>query len=587
MRVSNFRFGCLWLVWAAVDAYPAQMYGYGPSSSESIRSRRPAWYSTASDSLERPRSSTFTRAHYPAIPTSPQALSYRHPPIPHYSIGQNRPRPPPPQPVQNFNRFPGLYTRRLPPSHATAAQQHVYWYRPKPAPIYLRRPPPMPHPVQPPPHAPLTTPLRSNAAVHFRKLSSSYLRSAPIEGNYGQRWSSAENPRVFNSPLMRDRKRIAVAEFSAYPTEYHPNPESTEPGDELPREEPTTPQADFVGAESQANASSRFPWKVYHGIDYDSDENESVSSLEGGCGEELACRTTEHCAQLGGRPTFLPCGASPKLSCCDLSRAGVMAYSTSNDTVKSDPQCGWARERTSRIIGGRDTEFGEIPWQAFVKVDGIRCGGALLNRNHVVTAAHCVVGRRKSKIEVLLGELVLKRFVEELPHERRRVAEIILHPDYENLNVDSYDVAILVLDKPVEYQANIMPICLPQVNQSFIGRLGTVSGWGRIFADHEIRTNHLQAVQVPIIGNGLCRKWLRSRGKYAGINADHVCAGYEAGGRDSCRGDSGGPLTYQKNGRWYLVGIVSAGFSCGKPRQPGIYHRVSHSAEWISKHAFP
>ena len=54
-----------------------------------------------------------------------------------------------------------------------------------------------------------------------------------------------------------------------------------------------------------------------------------------------------------------------------------------------------------------------------------------------------------------------------------------------------------------------------------------------------------------------------------------VCAGHEAGGRDACLGDSGGPLMTQDpvTGVWSLVGVVSAGFSCAKPGQPGIYHR--------------
>lgn len=41
------------------------------------------------------------------------------------------------------------------------------------------------------------------------------------------------------------------------------------------------------------------------------------------------------------------------------------------------------------------------------------------------------------------------------------------------------------------------------------------------------------------------------------------------------QGDSGGPLMLNQFGVWYLVGIVSAGYSCAKQYQPGIYHRVS------------
>jgi hypothetical protein len=48
------------------------------------------------------------------------------------------------------------------------------------------------------------------------------------------------------------------------------------------------------------------------------------------------------------------------------------------------------------------------------------------------------------------------------------------------------------------------------------------------------------------------------------------------------QGDSGGPLMTEKAGRWYLIGIVSAGYSCAQRGQPGIYHRVAHTVDWIS-----
>ena len=46
-------------------------------------------------------------------------------------------------------------------------------------------------------------------------------------------------------------------------------------------------------------------------------------------------------------------------------------------------------------------------------------------------------------------------------------------------------------------------------------------------------------------------------------------------------GDSGGPLIILDGGRYYLVGITSAGFGCGVDHQPGIYHNVKYTAGWI------
>lgn len=54
--------------------------------------------------------------------------------------------------------------------------------------------------------------------------------------------------------------------------------------------------------------------------------------------------------------------------------------------------CGKPRVKfTSRIIGGDDAQFGEFPWQVLIKIGGRQCGGTLVNRQHVVTAAHCVL----------------------------------------------------------------------------------------------------------------------------------------------------------------------------------------------------
>lgn len=57
--------------------------------------------------------------------------------------------------------------------------------------------------------------------------------------------------------------------------------------------------------------------------------------------------------------------------------------------------------------------------------------------------------------------------------------------------------------------------------------------------------------------------------------------------RDSCRGDSGGPLQiFDKSKTARIVGIVSFGISCGT-QLPGIYTRVAHYVDWIASHVWP
>ena len=92
----------------------------------------------------------------------------------------------------------------------------------------------------------------------------------------------------------------------------------------------------------------------------------------------------------------------------------------------------------------------------------------------------------------------------------------------------------------------------------------------------------LQVVDVPMIENRECERWHRDKGINVIIYDEMICAGYYGGGKDSCQGDSGGPLMTEIEGRWTLIGIVSAGYSCAKRGQPGIYHRVAQTSDWIS-----
>ncbi|GAB6023652.1 hypothetical protein CHUAL_008419 [Chamberlinius hualienensis] len=201
-----------------------------------------------------------------------------------------------------------------------------------------------------------------------------------------------------------------------------------------------------------------------------------------------------------------------------------------------------------------------------------KCGAALLNDNWAITAAHCVDGVLPEELLLRIGEYDLSSTSEPLSHIERRVQIMTTHPDF-NPRTFENDLALLRFYEPISFRENIIPICLPTTNDTFVNKTGYVTGWGRIYE-----------VQVPVITNSECEQEYRKAGFLESIPDIFLCAGYVDGGRDSCEGDSGGPLVIkQSNGKWMLAGVISWGIGCAEPHQPGVYTRISHFKDWINR----
>ncbi|KAG7227827.1 hypothetical protein INR49_013621, partial [Caranx melampygus] len=205
------------------------------------------------------------------------------------------------------------------------------------------------------------------------------------------------------------------------------------------------------------------------------------------------------------------------------------------------------------------------------------CGGSLINKEWVMSAAHCFSSTSPSGWQVSLGRQSLQG---SNPNEvSRTVARIILHPSYDSITSDN-DIALLRLSSPVTFTDYIRPVCLAASDSVFNnGTDSWVTGWGAVQEGVYLPfPETLQEVEVPVLGNRQCN-CLNGVGR---VTDNMICAGVLAGGKDSCQGDSGGPMVSKQGSVWVQSGIVSFGFGCARPNLPGVYSRVSRYQSWIN-----
>ncbi|EAA08404.4 AGAP003246-PA [Anopheles gambiae str. PEST] len=294
--------------------------------------------------------------------------------------------------------------------------------------------------------------------------------------------------------------------------------------------------------------------------------------------EETQFLASSRCGEIG-RKTLVCCASEQQ---------------TRTSSFPTSPECGI--QVTDRIIGGQTTELEEFPWTALIEYRkpgnqyDFHCGGALINARYILTAAHCVqsLPRGWQLNGVRLGEWDLSTandcsdgICSAGPIDLE-IESFVAHAGYDAADTaHTNDIALIRLRQDVASSEMIRPICLPLTEpQRSRNRVGTVSfaaGWGK--TESASASERKLKVELTVQDPSRCRQIYR--GINIALKASQMCAG-GLQGKDTCTGDSGGPLMAKSAGAWYLIGVVSFGLSkCGTAGYPGVYTNVVEYLDWI------
>jgi secreted trypsin-like serine protease len=198
----------------------------------------------------------------------------------------------------------------------------------------------------------------------------------------------------------------------------------------------------------------------------------------------------------------------------------------------------------------------------------------LIDKDYVITAAHCVTTTNSSDIILTAGMHTQSSKTETKNRQVRTVQQIYIHPEYDSLIVTN-DIALLRVDTSFKFTKYVQPACLPggepQPNDQV-----TIIGWGsKVIGGTQANT--LKQAFTTVIGN--CDTYWPQVD-----NSRQICVANSISGDSACQGDSGGPILHLFQSQYVVSGVASYVKDCntqGNNNKPNVYTRVSAYKTWI------
>ncbi|XP_055321233.1 transmembrane protease serine 9-like [Sitodiplosis mosellana] len=244
--------------------------------------------------------------------------------------------------------------------------------------------------------------------------------------------------------------------------------------------------------------------------------------------------------------------------CCILQT--IAGKYIGSDQILFPPQ-----SPSNRIVGGVDAEDGAAPFQCSLQVSKSHiCGCAIISKEWVVTAAHCVAGQSAKNLEIYVGSNDLKS-----GGTSYKIEKFIAHEQY-NKPSFANDIAVIRVKGSIALNDKVKTIeySSEEVPDDAVLQL---TGWGRLQAGGAL-PQLLQIIKLNAVQTERCKEIY---GSSAPVHDSHICTLTKVGG-GACNGDSGGPLVYNNK----LVGLVNWGVPCARG-QPDAYAKVAFLFDWI------